>query len=180
MSWLLQQDKGIGEGGGLLQSIIQIIHMIAHGNKQIEKPRMTILHLYLHCPASLENISRANNHSQVMSAQLGIRIRRVVVRIPSRSQDHADRDCTLKTLLTKRKALEIFQTVLLGRAVDKRVSEEHIADPGVENGRLARSVAAGGIRLRVFEFIVKNTGVVIVFVQELENAGHNLRFSVPR
>ena len=179
MSWLLQQDKGIEEGGGLLQSIIQIIHMIAHGNKQIEKPRMTILHLDLHSPASLKDISRANNHSQVMSAQLGIRIRRVFIRIPSRSQDHADWNCTLKALLTKGKAFEVFQSVLLRRTVDNSVSEEHIVGPVVKDGWLARSVAAGVARLRVFEFVVDNTGVVIAFVQELEDARHDFRFSVP-
>lgn len=116
---------------------LQIIHMITHSNKKIKKELMPPLHLNLHRPTPHKDIPCPNNHRQIMSAQLRIRVWRMVIHIPSRWQDHADRNPTLETLLAKRKALEIFQAVLLGCAVDDGVPEDYLANSGVKHGCLA-------------------------------------------
>lgn len=82
-----------------------------------------------------------------MSAEPRFRVRRVVVRIPSRPQDHVDWDPTLKALLPKRKALEFLQAVLLGSAVDDGVPEEFTAHAGMKHCGLAGSTATGFINI---------------------------------
>lgn len=116
---------------------LQIIHMITHSNKKIKKELMAPLHLNLHRPTPHKDIPCPNNHRQIMSAQLRVRIRRMVIGIPSRRQDHANRDPTLETLLAKCKELEIFQAVLLGCAVDNGVPEDYLTNSGVEHGCFA-------------------------------------------
>lgn len=116
--------------------------MIRHGNKQIKVQLMPSLHLNLHGAAPLEDPTTPNDHRQVMSAKARLGVGRIVVRKPSRPQDHVDRDSALEALLTKSEALELVQAVLLGCAVHRRVPEDQVLDAGVVDRRFAGWAAA--------------------------------------
>lgn len=155
--------------------------MITHRYKQIEKERMAQFHLHLHRPATLEDMPGANDHRQVVSAQPILLIRRVVIRVARRPQDHVDRDPALEALLAQREPLQCLQPVLLGGAVHRRVSEDKTRDAGKEYGGFAGSRAVvwvGGLEfpgVRVSD--VEQTGEVVALVEELEDAGQDLRLS---
>lgn len=121
-------------GSRYIPNTLQIIHMVAHSNKQIKEPLMTLLHFSLHSSALLEDLPCANNHSQIMSAQLRVRVRRVVVRVPGRPQDYGNWDPVLEALLAEGKALQVFQAILFGCAVYDGVTEDYVTSFGVEDG----------------------------------------------
>src|SRR5271154_1617952 len=98
--------------------------MIAHSHKQIEKQFATILHLHLHGSAPLESLTTPDDQSKIMSAEPRFRVWRVLVREPSRSQDHVHLDTGLKALLPKSEALQVLQAVLLGSTVDDGVPKD--------------------------------------------------------
>jgi hypothetical protein len=60
-----------------------VIDMIAHSHKQIEKQFAPILHLHLHGSAPLKSLATPDDQSKVMSAKPRFRVRRVLIRIPS-------------------------------------------------------------------------------------------------
>lgn len=62
-----------------------------------------------------------------MSAELRVRVRRIVVRKPSGPQDHVHGDAGLKTLLPEGKALQLIQPVSFGCAIDDRVLQQSTA-----------------------------------------------------
>jgi len=101
-----------------------VIDVIAHGHKQIEEQFAPFLHFHLHGSATLESLATSDDQCQVMSAEPGFRVRRVFVRIPSRSQDHVDLDAGLKALFPQSKAFQFLQAVLLGCAVHDGVPKD--------------------------------------------------------
>ena len=74
--------------------------MIAESDKEVkEEGRAAVVHLQLHGPAALEGVARADDESEVVSAQLGVCVGRVGVCVASRRQDGAALDarfCTKK------------------------------------------------------------------------------------
>ena len=79
--------------------------MIHHCHKQIKKHLAPQLHLILHCAAPLKRMPRPDNEREIVCPELGIVIRRVCVRIPSRAQDRAALDAGLETLFAERETL---------------------------------------------------------------------------
>lgn len=77
-----------------------------------------------------------------MSAQSRLRVRRVVICVPSGSQDHVGWDTDLKPLLAEGNALQLFQAVLLGGTVHHCVSEHNASHARVKERRLARPAAS--------------------------------------
>lgn len=110
-----------------------------------------------------------------------------------RSQDSADVDAALEALLAQGEALEFFEAVAVGGAVDDRVAE----DIGVYAREVDRRVgcgarigigrgvrAAGVLRVGVLELpgvarsVMNQPRVVVPLVEVLENGGENLRFLI--
>lgn len=161
----------------ILPDLREVVHVVAHCHKQVKKQLATNLHFHLHGPASLESLATSDDESQVMSAQSRLRVRRVVIRVPSRSQDHVGRDSDLKALLAERNALQLFQAVLLGCTVDHRVSEYNASHTRMEESRPARPAATtvvGILRVlkvpRVSALAMQQAWVIIALVEELKNA----------
>ena len=131
--------------------------MVTHSHKQVKIEPVTHFHLRLHGSTGLEDLASSNNHSQVPGPQLVLRVRRVIVGIPRRLQDHADGQAGLEALLAKRKMLEVLHAVSFCRAVDRRVAQDDLPCGGERDGRFAGSAAAvagrnGSVLLGVLEF----------------------------
>lgn len=159
--------------------------MVAHCHKQIKEQLAPILHLHLHGSTSLEGLAAANNESQVMGSKARIGVRRVVVRIPSRSQDHISGNSNLQALLAESNTLQVFQAVFLGCAVHDRVSEHNSAHSRVEYRRLARSIATiflvvvGVLEVpRVPTSAMQQAWVIVTFIQEFQDTRQDLGLSV--
>lgn len=162
----------------------KVIHIIAHGNEQIEKQRAPSLHLHLHGSTPREQLPGLDNHFQVMRAESIFRVRRVVVRVPGRPQNDIDGDAALQALFAERETLESLQPVLFRGTVHDCVPEDLSTQAEVENGWLARSPATGTAEvLGILKFpgvltpTAEQTWVVVSSIKELEDAGQNLGFS---
>ena len=71
-------------GRTVVRSVHDIVNVIAHGHKKIEKQlASTNLHLHLHGSAALESLTTSDNQGQKVRAQFGILVRCIVVRKPS-------------------------------------------------------------------------------------------------
>lgn len=158
--------------------------MIAHRHEQIKEQFAANLHFHLHGSASLERLATPNDQSKVMSAQSRVRVWRIVIRIPSGSQDHVDGDSTLQALLAKRKPLELLQAVLLGSTVDSSIPEDNAAYSRMKNCGLARPAATGSMDIlgvlelpRGTALVVYQAWIIVTLVEKLENTGNDLRFS---
>lgn len=167
--------------------------MVAHGDEQIKKHSSTILHFHLHCTAPLERAATADNQSEIMGSQTGIGLGSVLVGKTSTAQNGADLDTGLKTLLAESQALQSLEAEPLGCAIDGRVTENDIAETAMVD-RHRFGVASASIRVRrfggdggfvsVFEnpgvatLVVKQTRVVVPFVEELEAGRENFRLLV--
>lgn len=142
--------------------------MIAHSNKQIKIELMPRLHLRLHGPARLEDPPTSDDHGQVVCAQPRLRVRRVVVRIPRRTQDDVDGDPALESLLLEREILQLLQPVPLGSTVHDCVAEDDVPNTSVVDGRLARAAAAGALGVleipAVSVRVMEEARIVVPFV----------------
>lgn len=119
-----------------------------------------------------------------MSAELRVRVRCVVVCKPSGSQDHINGNAGLKALFPKSKALELVQTVSFGSTINDGVLEKGAASTWDIDCRLNRTAATdvvcvlGILKLeRGSALVEQQAGVIVAFVEVLENAGENLRVS---
>jgi hypothetical protein len=154
-----------------------VIDMIAHSHKQIEEQFAPILHLHLHGSAPLESLATPDDQSKVMSAESRFCVWRVLIRIPSWSQDHVDLDAGLKTLFPKSKALQFLQAILLGSAVDDGVSKYFTAHSSEVDCRFVRSATTIFLVLRVLQFpsvsalVVDQAWIVVTLVEEFEDTG---------
>lgn len=80
----------------LLGSRGYVINMIAQSNKEIEEElRAAVVHLQLHGAAPLEGAAAADDESEVVCSQLGIRVGRVGIRISRRCKNGAALDARL-------------------------------------------------------------------------------------
>ncbi len=145
----------------------------------------TNLHFHLHGSAPLESLATSDNQSKVMSAEPGVRVRRVIIRKASRCHNDIDLDSRLEALFPKRQALQLVQSKLLGCAVDSGVFEQDSAHTVMIDCRLDRSAATKFLRvLRIFELprvttlVVQQAWVVITLVEVFEDAGKDLGLSV--
>ena len=162
------------EKEGILPDLRKVVHVVAHCHKQIKEQLAATLHLHLHGSTSLEGLATANNESQVMSTQARVGVRSVLVRIPSRSQDHIGSNSNLKPLLTESNTLQVFKAVFLSRAVYYRIPKHDVSHSRVKDGRLTRSIATAFMVIlgvlevpRVPTSAMQQTWVIVTFVQEL-------------
>jgi hypothetical protein len=125
----------------VLPDLDNVIDVIAHGHKQVEEQFASMLHFLLHGSTPLKSLATSDDESKVMSAESRFRVRRVLVRVPSRSQDHVDLDSGLKTLFPKSQALQFLQAILVGSAVDDGVPENITTHVGDVDCRSAVSAA---------------------------------------
>lgn len=119
-----------------------------------------------------------------MSAEARFRVWCVVVRIPSRSQDHVDLDTGLKALFPKSKTLQFLQAVLLSSAIHDGIPEDLAFHTRKVHCRFARSATTIFLCvLGVFEFprvlalVVTQARIVVTLVEKFEDTGQCLGFS---
>ena len=62
---------------------LQVVHMLAHCDKEIEEEFTTLLHFSLHGTALLEVVAVSNDYSEIMAAEIPLS-RRCMVVDPSR------------------------------------------------------------------------------------------------
>jgi hypothetical protein len=86
----------------------QVIHVVHHGNKQVEEQLAAVLHLLLHCATAFECVSRANDQSQIMGPQLGVVIGCVGVGKPGRGENRTALNTRLKSLFPQSKFLQLL------------------------------------------------------------------------
>lgn len=143
---------------------------------------MSQLHLRLHRAAALEDMPRPNNHRQVVRPKPILRVRRMVVRMPRRPQDHVDRDPGVQALLAQRESLQRLQAVLLRGAVHGRVAEDGAVGEVDDGFGGSGAVGVGGLEFPGGGGVgmvpaAEQTGGVVTFVEELEDAGQDFGFS---
>lgn len=123
-----------------------VVDVVAQGDKQVEKElRPAVVHLQLHRAAALEGAAAADDESQVVGAQLGVRVGGVGVGVAGRCEDGAALDARLKALLPQSDTLQLLQPVLMSGAVDDGVLEELAVGSLVEGERPAAAVALDGL-----------------------------------
>lgn len=161
-----------------------VIDVIAHCHKQIEKQFTTFLHFHLHSTAPLESLATSDDQRQVMSAEPRLCVGSVFICISCRTQDNIDLDARLKALFPQSQFLQVFQAVLICRTIHYGVPKDIATGLLNEDCRFAVSAATRFYVLRIFEIpcvtalVVQQAGVVIAFVQEFENAGEDFGFFV--
>jgi hypothetical protein len=102
--------------------------MVTHGNKQIKEQSSTLLHLHLHGPTPLEGVFAADDQSEIVGTQLGIRIGCLGVSVAGRREYGADLDAGLEALLAKGEPAQLRQLVAQGCAATVAVSTFWIND----------------------------------------------------
>lgn len=152
----------------------KVIHVIYHGNEQVEEQLTTVLHLVLHRAAALEGVARTDDERKVVRTKLGVVVGCVGVGVTGRGQDGRALDARLQSLLAKSQLLQLLQTVFLRLAVDHCVLQDG-SSGGVDH-RLVGTVVVTtilkgpGVALLV-EF---ETRVVVTLVEVLEDGGEDL------
>lgn len=102
----------------------QVVHVVDHGDEEIEEQLATVLHLILHGAAPFEGVSCSDDESKVMSSKFGVIIGSVGVCEASRCQDGGALDSRLETLFLESELFELLKAVLLGLAVNNRVFQD--------------------------------------------------------
>lgn len=96
---------------------LEVIHVVAHGDEQVEEELATALHLVLHGSAALEGVAGADDEGEVVGTELAVGVGGVGVGVTGRGQDGAALDAGLEALLAKSKALQLVEAVLLSGAL---------------------------------------------------------------
>ena len=73
----------------------KVVHVIDHGDEQVEEELAAVLHFVLHRAAALECVASTNDQRQVVRAELRVVVRCVGVREASRRQDSGALDARL-------------------------------------------------------------------------------------
>jgi hypothetical protein len=50
----------------------QVVHVVDHGNEQVEEEFATILHLVLHCATALEGVTSSDDEGEIVCAKLRV------------------------------------------------------------------------------------------------------------
>lgn len=170
--------RGIGVGSGSLAwrfcGQTKVIHVIHHGNEQVEKQLTAVFHLVLHRAATLERVASTDDECEVVRTELGVVVRCVGVGVTSRSQDGRALDARLQTLLAESQLLQLLEPVLLGLAVDHGVLEDG-SRRRVDHCLVGTVVVAAVFQSPGVALLVElETRVVIALVQVLEDRRENL------
>lgn len=102
----------------------KVIHVIYHGNEQVEEQLTAVFHLVLHRTAALESVARTDDERKVVRTELRVVVRCVGVGVTGRSQDGRALDARLQSLLAKSQLLQLLQPILLSLAVDHCVLQD--------------------------------------------------------
>ena len=68
-----------------LPDLDNVIDVIAHRHKQVEKQFAPILHFHLHSSAPLKSLATSDDQSKVMSAETALSIRCLIIRLVSQT-----------------------------------------------------------------------------------------------
>ena len=115
---------GSGSLAWRLDRHAQIVHVVDHGNEQVEEQLTAVLHLVLHCAAALKGVARTDDQCEVVGTKLGVVVGCVGVGVTSRGQDRRALDARLQPLFAKSQLLELLEPVLLSLAVDHSVLQD--------------------------------------------------------
>ena len=148
---------------------LQVIHVVDHGDEEVEKELAAMLHLILHRAAALESMASANDECQVVSAQLGVAVRSVGVCEARRRQDGRALYARLQALLLQRKLLQLLKPVLFSLAVYDGILEDR-SSRGLNNGFIgAIGVAAVFEVPAIALLVVLHAWEVVALVEVLQN-----------
>jgi hypothetical protein len=151
-----------------------VIHVVDHGNKQVEEEFTAVFHFALHGAAALEGLAGADDESKVVRAELRVVVGRVGVGVTGGGEDGGALDARLQSLLPERKLLELVQAVFLGLAVDDGVLEDGTGG-GIDNGLAGAVVVAAVLEGPGVALLVElETGVVVALVEVLEDGREDL------
>lgn len=106
-------------GRSLLRS--EVVHVVYHGDEEIEEELAAILHFSLHCAAALERVSGSNDEREVVCTEFGVGVGSVGVGVTGRCQDSGALDTGLEALFLERQLLQLLESVFVGLAVDDGV-----------------------------------------------------------
>lgn len=147
----------------------KVIHVVYHGNEQIEEQLTAIFHFVLHRTAALEGVARTDDECKVVRTELGIVVWGVGVGVASRCQDGRALDARLQALLAKSQLLQLLQSVLLSLAVDHCVLQDG-ASRRVDHCLVRAVVVATVLKSPGVALLVElETRVVVALVEVLEN-----------
>lgn len=165
---------GSGSLAWRLDRHAQIVHVVDHGNEQVEEQLTAVLHLVLHCAAALESVARTDDQCEVVRTKLGVVVGCVGVGVTSRGQDRRALDARLQPLFAKSQLLELLEPVLLSLAVDHSVLQDgscRRVDHCLVGAVVVTTVLKGpGVAL----LVELKARVVVTLVQVLEDRRENL------
>lgn len=152
----------------------KVIHVIYHGNEQVEEQLTAVFHLVLHRAAALEGVARADDERKVVRTKLGVVVRRIGVGVTSRCQDGRALDARLQALLAKSQLLQLLQSVLLSLAVDHCVLQDGSCRR-VDHCLVGTVVVTAILECPGVALLVElEARVVVALVQILEDRRENL------
>lgn len=152
----------------------QVVHVVDHGNKQVEEQLATVLHLALHGAAALEGVTSSNDERKIVRPQFGVVIGSICIRKARRRENGRALNARLKTLLLQGELLQLLQAILLSLAVDDSVLQ-YGSGSGHDDG-FVHSVAITAILEvpAVKLLVVLHARIVVTFVEVLEDRREDL------
>lgn len=147
----------------------QVVHVVDHGNEQVEEQLTAILHLVLHRAAALEGVARTDDEREVVSTELGVVVGCVGVGVTGRSEDCRALNARLQPLFAKSQLLELLEPVLLSLAVDHGVLQDGSCR-GVDHCLVGAVVVTTVLKGPGVALLVElEARVVVTLVQVLED-----------
>ena len=169
--WRIEASPPLAGGLGA-----EVVHVVDHGDEEVEEELAAGFHLVLHRAAALEGVARADDEGEVVRPELGVAVGRVGVRIACRGQDGRALDAGLETLLAEGELLQLLEPVPLSLAVDDGVLEDG-SRGGLDSGLAGRRTAifqAPCLTLAV----VLQPRVVVALVEVLKDGREDFRVLV--
>jgi hypothetical protein len=154
----------------------QVIHVVDHGDEEVEEELATIFHFVLHRSAALESVSCPDNEREIVCTKLRVVVRGVRVRKPGGAEDGRALNSRLKALLLQCKFLQFFKSIAIGLAVYDGIFEDGSCSR-VDNG-FASAVTIVFQIPAVTLLVVFQTRRVVTLVKVFENGGKDLGFLV--
>ena len=173
----------IGVGSGSLawrldRGQTKVIHVVYHGDEQVEKQLAAVFHLVLHRAAALEGVAGTDDECEVVCTKLGVVVRCVGVGVASGSQDGRALDARLQTLFAKSQLLQLVQSVLLSLAIDDGILQDW-SSRRVDHCFVGTVVVTAVLKGPAVALLVElETRVVVALVEVLKNRRENLRLLV--
>lgn len=164
-----------------LRSTGNVIHVVAKSHEEVEEQLTpTGMHLQLHGSTTLERVPTADDECEVMCSKFGVAVGRVGVGVAGRGEDRTALDAGLEALLPQCHSLQLFQSVLLRRAVDDGVLEDISIDPMMVDGGLdgTTPIVAHLELPAIPSLVLHQPWIVVSFVEILEDRREDFRLFV--